>query len=172
MPPDVIEAYTTRGGGPQVTTSTTIAYTADYQCVTAHGHETVSDATTKTVVTYEPGMAILGPYNYGKKGFVHVPIHNPPQMIKTLTLQNIYLNFDNNDDAKIKEVDLYYDKVKKKDFEMDRGKTFTIDLDLKESQMAAYEVPTGISVMITCSFPRPGSYIRLYSVTLVYKTAT
>jgi hypothetical protein len=166
------------GDGSNVTvSSTTQAYIIDYQCVTSHGNEAVSDATSNTAIGHNPGNAILTPAAYDvnkadtKKGMVHVPIHNPIQMTKAATLQNIIVKFDATSDATVESVALYYDATQVVKVISKKGATFHVDFSGAEITTYAYAVPTGVSVALDLRFPNSDSSITLYSVTLVYQAA-
>ena len=162
-------------GGDVIVTSANQAYLIEYQCVTSHGHETVSDAIIKTNVEYAVGMAVLKPFKYNvnesnsKKGLVHIPIHNPPAMTLAAYLQNIVVKFDSVDDATVRSVSLYYDNIMKVIVSMNESDTFHINFNAKEAKEYAYEIPKGISVALDLRFPNAASCINLFSVTLVYK---
>ena len=162
-------------GGDVIVSSTNQAYLIEYQCVTSHGHETVSDASIKTNVEYALGMAVLKPLKYNvndsnsKKGVVHIPIHNPPAMTLAAYLQNIVVKFNSVDDATVNSVSLYYDNIRKVTISMNESDTFHINFNANEAKEYAYEIPTGISVALDLRFPNAKSCINLFSVTLVYK---
>jgi hypothetical protein len=162
-------------GGDVTVTSKVQAYLIEYQCVTSHGNEAVSDATTKTNVGHSSGMTILTSFKYDqndnntKKGLVHVPIHNPPSMTKHAYLQSIYVKFKGFNDATVESVILYYDSNVMVATNTRKSDTFHIDFSTNEASFYQYVVPTGISVTLDLRFPNENSSINLYSITLVYK---
>ncbi|PQE09996.1 hypothetical protein CJF31_00003917 [Rutstroemia sp. NJR-2017a BVV2] len=170
-----LQASSTGDGTDVTTTSTTQAYLIDYQCVTSHGNETVSDAAKPAVISHYPGKATITPYKYDvndpntHESIVHVPVHNPPAMTKPAYLQNILVKFDSAYDAAVDSVNLYYDSKLLVSTNTGKKNGFHIDFSTNEAKNYAYQVPTGISVELDLRFPRPNSAITLYSVTLVYK---
>jgi len=168
------------GDGDAVTVSSTTAATiTDYQCVTSHGHETVSDASSPTKIEFTLGKATLSPAGFltgqadTQKGLVHIPIHNPVEMTQTANLKNIIVKFDNFNDANVDTVYLYYsnDRVHKESLSPKKINTFHIDFDTDEALTRAYTYtpPRGVSVALNLEFPHSDSKIFLYSVTLVYQ---
>ncbi|KAI0435518.1 hypothetical protein F4803DRAFT_557917 [Xylaria telfairii] len=117
----------TSDGASLTVSSSTQAYTTDYQCVTAHGNAVVSDGVSQTTISHGSGKAILTPLKYdvndakSKKGMVHISVHNPPAMTNKAYLQNLLIRFDNESDATIESAAIYYDQKSK----LDRGPTGT-----------------------------------------------
>ncbi|OJJ43622.1 hypothetical protein ASPZODRAFT_136073 [Penicilliopsis zonata CBS 506.65] len=170
-------ASTIGGGDGVIVTSTTEAYIIEYQPVTAHGNAAVSDANSKTAVSYLPGQAVLKPAAFDqnvastKQGVVHVPIPNPPSLTKSATLQNILLDLNSANDARVNAVSLYYDKHLVVKTDTSNTSTFHIDFITAEAASYAYRPPTGICVSLDLRFPNSDSSIDLYSVSLIYKAA-
>lgn len=165
--------------GPGVTTtSSTEAYPIDIQCAISHGNATVSDTASITAIGYSSGKATLTPFAYqphdpgSQKGTVHVPIHNPLAITKSLTLQSILVNFDVVDDASVDSVTLYYDSKNVVTTSTTKKATFYIDFTSSEASSYAYSAPAGICVTLNLRFPNADSCINLYSVTLVYKASS
>jgi hypothetical protein len=175
---DPLSASST-GDGTNVTVKGGVAtYVDNYQCVTSHGNETVSDSASQTAVDHSSGKATLRPSSYDKddrttqQGTVHVPIHSPPGIWnQKLTLQNILVNFDEANDASVESVALYYDSKQVVLIKTSKRSSFHIDFTSTESSDYAYPVPNGICVTLKLKFPHADSSIDLYSVTLVYKAA-
>jgi hypothetical protein len=170
-----MQASTTHDGDGVDINTNIQAYLTQFQCVTSHGNETVSDAKIPTHVAYLPGMAVLAPANYNpsdsrtKRGMVHVPIHNPPTLTKTPILEDIIVRFDSSGDATIDSVAVYYDTTSVFKVGVKKSGTFYVKLSNAEASSAAYVKPIGICVTLDLRFPEADSSIDLYSVTLVYK---
>lgn len=168
--------YTQHGGGvkPPPTTAAQ-AYLLEYQTVTSHGNEAVSDGIIETNVNHSAGVAILSPPNWDtndsstKKGRVHVPIHNPPGITKGWNLQDISVNFSGENDASVATIKLFYDGNESVSVNTNTNSTFHIEFTQDESGKYAYFRPTGISLTLDLRFPEKDSIIKLYSITLLYK---
>lgn len=172
-----VRPSTTRDGNGVTVTSTTIVGLLEYQPVTSHGNEAVSDADTPTIVEHSSTEARLKPSAYNptdresQKGLVHVPIHNPPATFKTLYLQDILVECNCFYDATVESVTLYYNSDEVVKTVTKKGQTFYIDFTDKGSIHKTYVAPKGISVALDLRFPDEKSSINLISVTLVYKAA-
>jgi len=163
------------GGGVVPPTTTAQAYLIEYQTVTSHGNEAVSDGTIKTNINHSTGVAILSPPNWDtndsstQKGRVHVPIHNPPGITKGWNLQDISVNFEGENDASVSTIKLLYDGQVAVSINTNTDSTFNIVFTQDEGEKYAYFRPTGISLTLDLKFPEKDSDIKLYSVTLLYK---
>lgn len=158
-------------------TTTTQAYLIEYQTVTSHGHEAVSDGVIKTNVAHSPGVAILTPPNWdpnnsnSKKGRVHVPIHNPPGITKGWYLEDISVNFEGVHDASVATVSLFYDAKQEVAINSNTDSAFHVAFTANEARKLAYVRPTGIAIALDLRFPEADSAIKLYSITLLYKAS-
>ena len=166
----------TQHGGPvSPPTTTTQAYLIEYQTVTSHGNEAVSDGAIKTTVAHSPGVAILTPSNWdtntssSKKGRVHVPIHNPPGITKAWYLEDISVNFESVNDASVVTVTLFYDGKQVFANNSNTDSAFNVAFTADEAKKYEYPRPTGIAVALDLKFPEADSAIKLYSITLLYK---
>ncbi|KYK56241.1 hypothetical protein DCS_08211 [Drechmeria coniospora] len=161
---------TTRDGNDYTKASTQTVSLIDYQCVTSHGNAVVSDGTVQTAVTYSPGKAVLKPYGSNRHGLVHIPIHNPPEVLnKTMSLQNIAVSFDTAFGGTVETVTLFYDSTIVVGVNTEKKGQFHIDFTPKEAAKFAYPVTTGICITLDLKFPEYKSLVNLFSVTLVYK---
>ena len=157
-------------GGLRVPTSTVHAYLIDYQTLTSHGNEAVSDATIITNVAHSPGVAILSATNWrtterlSRKGRVHVPIHNPPNINGKWRLSNISVNSEGENGGSVDTVLVYYDQTLTMGVEprATRAFNFPVDGDI-------YPPPKGIVVEVNVNFEGSESTVKLYSVTLLYQ---
>lgn len=83
------------------------AHLIQYQTVTSHVHETVSDKANPTDVAHSAGVAILTPLNWNvnktstKEGRVHVPIHNPSSIATSWVLDALDVNFASEEGASV-----------------------------------------------------------------------
>jgi len=161
----------THDGSDVIVSSEITVQLMDYQCVTSHGVEAVSDAGNPTNVTYSPGKAVLKYVSPSKAhGRVHVPVHNPPEVVdKKLALNNIIVSFAAQGGAIVDMVTLYYDSAMIVSTDTKKTKTFNVQFTQNERNRYAYTVKSGISVMLDLNFPNAGSFIELYSITLVYQ---
>lgn len=162
-------------GFPIVRNSPAKVYLVEYQTVTSHGHEAVSGAVRKTTVSYYPGAAFLTPYEWNdsdphtKIGRVHVPIHNPPNINERWYLENISVNATSENGASVDYVTLYYDSEKVVTQKGHTTGVFHIEFNADEAKKYAYVPPKGISIQLILKFPKAESFIKLSSVTLLYK---
>lgn len=140
------------------------------QYLSSHGHEAVSDATSKTKVEYEAGHVHLSPIEVSKqKGTVYLPIHNPPGGSNPALLERILFQFDHINDASIASATLYYDSTQVVRIQLGNDSTATTIFNEEEAGKYAYRYLSGISLQLDLKFPNQTSAIKLYSVTLVYK---
>jgi hypothetical protein len=165
-----IKAETMHGGKDIVATSEKPVMLLDYQYVTSHGNEAVTDAEKPTSVAHYPGKAVLKCASSTKtKGRVHLPIHNPPQVVgQVQALKNIAVCFQATD-ATIQTVTLYYDTKLITQIDCSRPTTFNAEYTPKESIEYAYVITSGISVMLDLKFENSDAVVNLYSVTLAYQ---
>lgn len=173
--PSIIEAYTQGGGDPVIADSTVKAYLIEYQTLTSHGHETVSDKAYPTDIARAPGVAILSPLKWDedsddtKKGLIHVPIHNPPGITTSWHLNSLYVKFVSEEGATVETISIYYDGDLKVSASTKTGAAFHVDFTTTEAADYKYVRPKGISITLELAFPRKKSAINLYSVTLLYQ---
>lgn len=140
------------------------------QYLSSHGHEAVSDATSKTKVEYNVGHVLLSPTETSKKkGTVYLPIHNPPGGSNPALLERILYQFDNINDGSIASATLYYDSTKVVRTQLGYDSTVTTVFSEQEAKKYAYQDLSGISLQLDLDFLNQHSAIKLYSVTLVYK---
>ncbi|KAJ6445113.1 DUF396 domain protein [Purpureocillium lavendulum] len=166
-----VPASTTSDGRDVDITSNTTVSLVEYQSLASHGIVAVSDAGEPIAVTYFPGKAVLkAPNSSIKKGKVHVPIHDTPEIIsKTYALENVLVYFDVESDAVVDTVTIYYDATKVVATNVNKKNTFHIDFSANEAKKYAYVVTSGICATLDLTLPHSESAINLYSVTLVYK---
>lgn len=170
--PQGVQPYIQHGGPVSPPKTTTQAYLIQYQTVTSHGHEAVSDGVIKTNVAHSPGVAILTPHNWdpsSRKGRVHIPIHNPPGITKAWYLEDISVNFESVNDASVVTVTLFYDGKQVVAINSNTERVFHIAFSADEARKYEYVIPTGIALALDLSFPEAHSAIRLYSITLLYR---
>lgn len=168
--PHTSQLASRHSGGVPVPTNGEQVPLVEFQTVTSHGHEAVSDGTIKTSVEYSAGVATLAPTTTAdQKGLVYVPIHNPPSIIGGWALQDISVNFDSEKDATVNTVNIYYDGGEIVSLDSTSRKAFYYVFSKQEASSYAYPAPKGITVGLGLVFPVKDSKINLYSVTLLYR---
>lgn len=170
-----LSAFEQHGGDLEISDTTEQAYLLEYQTVTSHGHETVSDNASETHVAHSPGVTILTPPAWNvnkddtKEGRVHVPIHNPPGITTSWTLKALDVNFDSEESATVEKITLYYDGDLVVSASTRTSNKFHIDFTTTEAKKYSYVRPKGISIALEFAFPKAKSAIKLYSITLAYQ---
>lgn len=166
---------TQHGGVLQIPNTQELAYLLEYQTVTSHGHEAVSDKAPEANIAYSPGVAIITPHNWNtnkpitREGRVHVPIHNPPGITTSWLLNALDVNFDSEDDGSVEKISIYYDGALVVSASTKSTSQFYIEFNTTEAETYGYVRPKGISIALDLAFPKVHSAINLYSITLAYQ---
>lgn len=168
------KGFQTISGNLDIEDTDVQAYLIQYQTVTSHGHETVSDKAHPTDVAHSTGVAILTPHNWNtnkdstKEGRVHVPIHNPPGITTSWLLEALEVNFQSEEGAAVEKTELYYDGNLQFSHSQKTSNKFHVKVTGEDIKIG-YVRKRGISVALELAFPKAKSAIKLYSVTIVYK---
>lgn len=166
---------TQHGGGLVVSNTQELAYLLEYQTVTSHGHEAVSDKAPEADIAHSPGVAIITPHNWNtnkpitREGRVHVPLHNPPGITTRWLLDALDVNFDSEHDGSVERISIYYDGALVFTTSTKSTSRFYIDFNTTEAGDYGYVRPKGISITLDLGFPKAHSLIKLHSLTLAYR---
>jgi hypothetical protein len=153
---------------PEATAASGPTTLAVYQVVSSHANEAVSDAQNPVVVQHLSGQADLSRAKENW-GLVHIPIHNPPTTNSADQLVDIIVKFDSVANATVDVVTLFFDNIlvfHKSNLKQRE----TFQLYIGTQNVVTYGSGDGICLTLSLKFPLASSSIKLYSVSLVFKT--